>query len=76
MLVKIKNKPRQPITSKLVADLLTVAGNTLSCNSGFTCYQIQGFFDIYSVDEYVQALPLISNYFKKKIWKIFLCGFA
>lgn len=59
-----KAKPRQPITSKLVADLLTVAGVTRVVTVDLHAAQIQGFFDI-PVDE-MQALPLISNYFKKK----------
>ena len=32
-----KASPREPITSKLVANLLTVAGATRVCNYGFTC---------------------------------------
>ena len=59
-----KAKQRQPITSKLVADLLTVAGVTRVVTVDLHAAQIQGFFDI-PVDE-MQALPLISNYFKKK----------
>ena len=59
-----KAKPRQPITSKLVADLLTVAGVTRVVTVDLHAAQIQGFFDI-PVDE-MQALPLISNYFKTK----------
>lgn len=59
-----KAKPRQPITSKLVADLLTVAGVTRVVTVDLHAAQIQGFFNI-PVDE-MQALPLISNYFKKK----------
>ena len=59
-----KAKPRQPITSKLVADLLTVAGVTRVVTVDLHAAQIQGFFDI-PVDE-MQALPLISNYFKRK----------
>ena len=59
-----KAKPRQPITSKLIADLLTVAGINRVVTVDLHAAQIQGFFDI-PVDE-MQALPLISNYFKKK----------
>ncbi|HAD22979.1 MULTISPECIES: ribose-phosphate pyrophosphokinase [Kandleria] len=57
-----KAKPRQPITSKLVADLLTVAGVNRVVTIDLHARQIQGFFDI-PVDE-MQALPLICKYFK------------
>ena len=57
-------KPRQPITSRLVADLLTVAGVTRVVTIDLHAAQIQGFFDI-PVDE-MQALPLICKYFKNK----------
>ncbi|MEG0275545.1 MAG: ribose-phosphate pyrophosphokinase [Coprobacillus sp.] len=59
-----KAKPRQPITSRLVADLLTVAGVTRVVTVDLHAAQIQGFFDI-PVDE-MQVLPLICNYFKNK----------
>ena len=59
-----KAKPRQPITSRLVADLLTVAGVTRVVTIDLHAAQIQGFFDI-PVDE-MQALPLICRYFKNK----------
>ncbi|MEG0367130.1 MAG: ribose-phosphate pyrophosphokinase [Coprobacillus sp.] len=59
-----KAKPRQPITSRLVADLLTVAGVGRVVTIDLHAAQIQGFFDI-PVDE-MQALPLISKYFKNK----------
>ena len=56
-----KAKPRQPITSKLIADLLTVAGINRVVTVDLHAAQIQGFFDI-PVDE-MQALPLISELF-------------
>lgn len=59
-----KAKPRQPITSRLVADLLTVAGVTRVVTVDLHAAQIQGFFDI-PVDE-MQALPLLANYFNEK----------
>lgn len=52
-----KAKPRQPITSKLVADLLTTAGVNRVVTVDLHAAQIQGFFDI-PVDE-MQALPLL-----------------
>lgn len=57
-----KAKPRQPITAKLVADLLTTAGVDRVVTIDLHARQIQGFFDI-PVDE-MQALPLICKYFK------------
>ena len=59
-----KAKRRQPITSKLVADLLTTAGVNRVVTVDLHAAQIQGFFDI-PVDE-MQALPLLIKYFRKK----------
>lgn len=59
-----KAKPRQPITSKLVADLLTTTGVNRVVTVDLHAAQIQGFFDI-PVDE-MQALPLLIKYFRKK----------
>lgn len=59
-----KAKPRQPITSKLVADLLTTAGVNRVVTVDLHAAQIQGFFGI-PVDE-MQALPLLIKYFRKK----------
>ena len=59
-----KAKPRQPITSKLVADLLTTAGVNRVVTVDLHAAQIQGFFDI-PVDE-MQALPLLIKYCRKK----------
>lgn len=59
-----KTKPRQPITSRLVADLLTVAGVDRVVTVDLHARQIQGFFDI-PVDE-MEALPLICRYIKNK----------
>lgn len=59
-----KAKPRQPITSRLVADLLTVAGVDRVATVDLHARQIQGFFDI-PVDE-MEALPLICRYIKNK----------
>ncbi len=59
-----KDQPRAPITARLVADLLTVAGAnrllTVDLHSG----QIQGFFNI-PVDE-LTPLKLFVKYFKEK----------
>ena len=59
-----KAKPRQPITSRLVADLLTTAGVDRVVTVDLHARQIQGFFDI-PVDE-MEALPLICRYFEAK----------
>ncbi len=59
-----KAKPRQPITSRLVADLLTTAGVDRVVTVDLHARQIQGFFDI-PVDE-MEALPLIYRYFVDK----------
>lgn len=59
-----KAKPRQPITSKLVADLLTTAGVDRVVTVDLHARQIQGFFNI-PVDE-MEALPLIYKYFADK----------
>jgi len=56
-----KAAPRQPITAKLVADLLQVAGVDRVVTIDLHAAQIQGFFNI-PVDE-MQALPLICHYF-------------
>jgi len=59
-----KDQPRVPITARLVADLLTVAGANRLLTVDLHAAQIQGFFSI-PVDE-LTALSLISDYFKKK----------
>ncbi len=59
-----KDQPRVPITARLVADLLTVAGANRMLTVDLHAAQIQGFFNI-PVDE-LTALYLLSNYFKEK----------
>ncbi len=59
-----KDQPRVPITARLVADLLTVAGANRLLTVDLHAAQIQGFFSI-PVDE-LTALDLLSNYFKDK----------
>lgn len=60
-----KAKPRQPITSKLVANLLYTAGVHRVITVELHAAQIQGFFDCL-VDE-LTAIPLLSKYFKDKV---------
>ena len=62
-----KAKPRQPITSKLVANLLYTAGVHRVITVELHAAQIQGFFDCL-VDE-LTAIPLLSKYFKDKVTK-------
>lgn len=59
-----KDQPRVPITARLVADLLTVAGANRLLTVDLHAGQIQGFFSI-PVDE-LTALYLLSDYFKKR----------
>ncbi len=59
-----KDQPRVPITARLVADLLTVAGANRVLTVDLHAAQIQGFFNI-PVDE-LTALPLLSGYFKEQ----------
>lgn len=59
-----KAKARQPISAKLMADLLQVAGATRVLCVDLHAAQIQGFFNI-PIDNF-RALPIISEYIKKK----------
>ena len=58
-----KSKPRQPITSRLVADLLKTAGVHRVITIDLHAPQIQGFFSCL-VDE-LTAIPLITDYYWK-----------
>lgn len=58
-----KSKPRQPITSRLVADLLKTAGVHRVITIDLHAPQIQGFFSCL-VDE-LSAIPLITDYYMK-----------
>ena len=59
-----KDQPRVPITARLIADLLTVAGADRMLTVDLHAAQIQGFFSI-PVDE-LTALNLLANYFKDR----------
>lgn len=59
-----KAKARDPITSKLVANLLVAAGVNRVITMDLHAPQIQGYFDI-PVDHMV-GLPMLSDYFKEK----------
>ncbi|MEG0823435.1 MAG: ribose-phosphate pyrophosphokinase [Erysipelotrichaceae bacterium] len=59
-----KARPRQPITSKLMADLLEKAGANRILTMELHATQIQGFFNIPADD--MSAICIIANYFKAK----------
>ncbi|WP_144513548.1 ribose-phosphate diphosphokinase [Bacillus sp. FJAT-22090] len=59
-----KARAREPITAKLVANLLTTAGATRAIVLDLHAPQIQGFFDI-PIDHLV-AVPILSDYFLSK----------
>jgi len=59
-----KDQPRVPITARLMADLLTVAGANRLLTVDLHAPQIQGFFNI-PVDE-LTALNVLANYFTEK----------
>lgn len=59
-----KAKARQPISAKLVADLLQVAGATRVISMDLHAAQIQGFFDI-PIDNF-RAMPIIAKYLVDK----------
>jgi ribose-phosphate pyrophosphokinase len=59
-----KDKPRVPISAKLVADLLTTAGASRVLTMDLHAGQIQGFFNI-PVD-HLFAAPVLIEYFRKK----------
>lgn len=59
-----KSRGREPITAKLVANLIQTAGATRVLTVDLHAQQIQGFFDI-PVDHLVAA-PLIAEYYKEK----------
>jgi len=61
-----KDQPRVPITARLIADLLTVAGANRVLTVDLHAEQIQGFFNI-PVDE-LTALNILSRYFKDKTY--------
>jgi ribose-phosphate pyrophosphokinase len=58
-----KDKPRVPISAKLVADLLSAAGTDRILTMDLHASQIQGFFDV-PVD-HLYAAPVIMDYVSK-----------
>ncbi len=59
-----KDQPRVPITARLIADLITVAGANRLLTVDLHQGQIQGFFNI-PVDE-LTAVHLLSSHFRQK----------
>ncbi|HSH21789.1 MAG TPA: ribose-phosphate pyrophosphokinase [Candidatus Caenarcaniphilales bacterium] len=59
-----KDQPRVPITARLIADMITVAGADRMLTMDLHQGQIQGFFNI-PVDE-LTAVHLLSNYFRQQ----------
>jgi ribose-phosphate pyrophosphokinase len=62
-----KDRPRVPITAKLVANLLTEAGANRVLTMDLHAGQIQGFFDI-PVD-HLYSIRVVGDYLKKKQFK-------
>ncbi len=65
-----KARARDPISAKLVANLLTISGADRILTMDLHAPQIQGFFDI-PVD-HLLGLPIIAEYFKENltVWMI------
>ena len=60
-----KSRGREPITAKLVADLLTVAGSNRVLSVDLHADQIQGFFDV-PVDNIYAAPVLLGDVWKQR----------
>jgi ribose-phosphate pyrophosphokinase len=60
-----KDKPRVPITAKLVANLLCAAGVSRVLTMDLHAQQVQGFFDI-PVD-HLYSLPVLIPYLREKL---------
>jgi len=59
-----KDQPRAPISAKLVANLITVAGADRVLTTDLHSAQIQGFFDI--PFDHLYAAPVLIDYFARK----------
>lgn len=59
-----KARARDPISAKLVANLITTAGADRVLTMDLHCAQIQGFFDI-PVD-HLQGNPILTSYYREK----------
>ncbi len=65
-----KSAGREPITAKLVVDILTVAGADRIVSVDLHTGQIQGFFD--GPFDHLVALPVLANYMKKRFGNDFV----
>jgi len=61
-----KDQPRIPITARLIADVLEVAGTNRILTMDLHAAQIQGFFRI-PVD-HLTAIPIMAEHFRKREW--------
>ncbi|CAM4249291.1 ribose-phosphate diphosphokinase [Lederbergia lenta] len=59
-----KARAREPITAKLVANLIETAGATRMINLDLHAPQIQGFFDI--PNDHLMGVPILGDYYKEK----------
>ncbi|MEG9298880.1 ribose-phosphate diphosphokinase [Mangrovibacillus sp. Mu-81] len=59
-----KARAREPITAKLVANLLETAGATRVITLDLHAPQIQGFFDI--LIDHLMGVPILAEYFQEK----------
>src|SRR5699024_5423395 len=55
---------REPITAKLVANLIEIAGANRMINLDLHAPQIQGFFDI--PNDHLMGVPILGDYFESK----------
>ena len=62
-----KTTGREPITAKLVADIITVAGANRVVSIDLHASPIQGFFNIPM--DHLTAVPILAGYFKKPKFK-------
>jgi ribose-phosphate pyrophosphokinase len=62
-----KDQPRVPITARLVANLITVAGADRVLTIDLHAGQIQGFFNN-PVDE-LTAIPMLAHHYKNRGWE-------
>jgi ribose-phosphate pyrophosphokinase len=60
-----KSTGREPITSKLVADMLTVAGADRVVSMDLHSGQIQGFFDV--PFDHLTAAPVLEDYLRQRL---------
>ncbi len=60
-----KARPRDPISAKLVADMITIAGADRVLTMDLHCAQIQGFFNI-PVD-HLRGNSLLTDYYESKL---------